>query len=298
MVGNPSDMNSPRPTAVVTNDDELFQDFAENGDDFFDWAAFSAVDDARVDFQADRQSCAQENLQYSQPVPPDPLFQDLVPLDFHSSSTYPVENALRPILDMSNVPQVQPSDIPIGFDAQLDPLPSAPMLSVEKDPLFPPTTEPAHINTPPSEDIPDRQQVLSALESVIRFFREPNGFTISATDFAMLHRLIELVRGVVKRLRSSCGSENHSQGPRSRRKEIWSMATPLLEAHFASNPYIAAKDLNTLSGATGLSERQIKTWFSNARSRKDTIEGQCPQSQPARYPSCVDIVALNHKCVD
>ncbi|KAF2030658.1 hypothetical protein EK21DRAFT_111749 [Setomelanomma holmii] len=72
-----------------------------------------------------------------------------------------------------------------------------------------------------------------------------------------------------KRRRSSPGTAECDHDSKVGRADIRPQKQAVLEERFKAHPYIYKDGVGQLSAATGLSPKQIRTWFANARSRKD-----------------------------
>lgn len=73
-------------------------------------------------------------------------------------------------------------------------------------------------------------------------------------------------------------TSNIGNRPKHRRVTIPAAAKAVLEHHFLSDPYPDDASVVRLSNSTELDTRNIKNWFSNARSRKTVLKGKFSMS--------------------
>jgi hypothetical protein len=94
----------------------------------------------------------------------------------------------------------------------------------------------------------------------------PNcGNEVSMNSHMEMCELLE--RTMIEPAQSARPSTTTTQ-KKSRRTKITNAARDVLESHFRTNPYPDKAEMSALHKATQLKSQVIKTWFSNARSRK------------------------------
>ncbi|KAH7069147.1 hypothetical protein BKA63DRAFT_102062 [Paraphoma chrysanthemicola] len=76
-----------------------------------------------------------------------------------------------------------------------------------------------------------------------------------------------------------------SASPSSKRTRISKQAKDVLQTHFRTNPYPNKEETLSLSKATKLTLRTIKTWFTNTRSRIKAINGECNEPSKVDMPN-------------
>lgn len=194
-----------------------------------------------------------------------------VPLMFASSpriSTLPwLESELFPINceergDITNLPDPHQSDPPISPEHYNDHT-----LALEH------TSPSAHIQNVDTASLPseDTRNIRSSSVSEATP-QEAGAHNHNSADDSENH-LRERKKTTSKKRKKTASDEN--AGPRFKRTRICSVSQALLERHFERSAYPSADDLATLKKATDLPEKTIRTWYSNARSRRDPPSKQC-----------------------
>ncbi|KAF2495543.1 hypothetical protein BU16DRAFT_561826 [Lophium mytilinum] len=178
------------------------------------------------------------------------------------------------------------SDWPSSYIDQ--PLTGMPLTTVDGlvpqnlEPNPPSGLDPSHIS--PYLDSQPQWQDLSDLN-----LAEPwdQGSDLPSTIF-QLDNLLYLPEDPADQQTTGYGEVSGDDGKPSKRTRIPLEAKKLLEASFEQHrhdPYLQKKDLHELADATGLSLRQVRTFFANARVRKlPPVTSSSPSAEPHKIP--------------
>tara|TARA_R110002003_G_scaffold1364_3_gene22914 strand:- start:2777 stop:3868 length:1092 start_codon:yes stop_codon:yes gene_type:complete len=116
---------------------------------------------------------------------------------------------------------------------------------------------------------PTWEQAVHAMGLVERFlWSKAAKNLLDPHDQSTIARLTSKLRGRGKRKRGYTEVVEDDDAPEKGRLSITNAAKQLLEEHFLTEPYPRIDAVSRLSAATGMSAKQIKTWFANSRSRK------------------------------
>jgi hypothetical protein len=113
---------------------------------------------------------------------------------------------------------------------------------------------------------PTWEQAVHAMGLVERFLWSKTAKSLlDPHDQSTVARLTSKLRGRGKRKRDSTEVVEDDDAPEQGRLSITNAAKQLLEEHFLTEPYPRIDAVSRLSAATGMSAKQIKTWFANSR---------------------------------
>jgi hypothetical protein len=117
---------------------------------------------------------------------------------------------------------------------------------------------------------PTWEQAVRAMGLVERFlWSKAAKNLLDPHDQSTIASLTSKLRGRGKRKRGYTEVVEDGDAPEKGRLSITNAAKQLLEEHFLTEPYPRIDAVSRLSAATGMSAKQIKTWFANSRSRKN-----------------------------
>jgi hypothetical protein len=125
----------------------------------------------------------------------------------------------------------------------------------------------------PALGSPSRADALRALIILKNYFNSgANRLLLQPQEHDTLNRLNQILRAPAEYNRCSSNSPKQDHGSKVGRAIISSLQKNTLNDFFKAGPYPTADSVENFSAQVGLPVRTVKTWFANARARKEGIQ--------------------------